>query len=141
MGIVKQGQEIWTDYCALKSDNRDSQAQEMANNSEDDPYYNAVLKKNDNTEEKGDKLRRFSLRGKFPSKFKFHDESELPPPPPPSRPSASRFQQPHCPVTHSSPRITRSLPRNRQEEDTSFESNTTEAGTSMATTASAQMIL
>ena len=51
MSIVKQRQEILDKLlCFEKSDkrdsqeNRDSQEQEMATNSEDDPYYNAVIK-------------------------------------------------------------------------------------------------
>ena len=117
MSIVKQGQEnLDRLLCFDKSDNRDSQenrdsqAQEMATNYEDDPYNNAVLKKNDNTEEKGEKEKLFSFRGKIP-RFKFHDESKLPPPLPPSRLSASRFQTSSRPVTHSFPRVTRTLPR------------------------------
>ena len=87
MSIVKQRQEILDRLiCFEKSDNRDSQEnrysqeQEMATNSEDDPYYNAVVKKNDNTEEKGEKEKLFSFRVIIP-RFKFHDESELQPPP------------------------------------------------------------
>ena len=136
MSIVKQRQEILDSLlCFEKSDNRDSQenkdsqervpeCQEMAN-SEEDRYYNAVVKKQDNTE-KSEKTRHFSLRGNLP--FKFHGEDKLSPPLPPSRTSTSRFQPPHHPVTHSSPRVTRTLPRRQQEEYDSFESNTMEAG-------------